>query len=76
MGNFFSRVRSRKKPIAPLEARHRSAGVGHLIVIALRQGRKLLWNPLQELFTREGAKEGNERVAHDMRKPCDHSFIG
>src|SRR5688572_1701425 len=38
MGNFFEAVRSRKAPIAPVEAGHRSAVVGHLIVIALRTG--------------------------------------
>ena len=38
MGNFFAAVRSRKDPVSPVESGHRSAVVGHLIVIALRTG--------------------------------------
>lgn len=76
MGNFFNAVRSRKDPIAPVEAGHRSATVGHLIVIALRTGRKLQWNPEQEKFTGDGAKEANAHLARAMRKPYDYSFAG
>jgi len=76
MGNFFDCVRSRKDPIATVEHGHRSASVGHLIVIALRLGRKLQWNPATEFFTGDGAKEGNAQVAREMRKPYDYSFVG
>ena len=41
MGNFFNAVRTRKDPISPVEDGHRSATVGHLIVIALRTGRSV-----------------------------------
>jgi hypothetical protein len=76
MGNFFDCVRSRKNPIAPVEAGHRSASVGHLIVIALRLGRKLQWDAGKELFTGDGAKEANTHLAREMRKPYDYSFAG
>ncbi len=76
MGNFFKCVRSRKDPIAKVENGHRSAVVGHLIVIALRQGRKFQWDAEKELFVGEGAEEGNAHVAREMRKPYDYSFIG
>jgi len=76
MGNFFECVRTRKNPIAPVEGGHRSASVGHLIVIALRQGRKFQWDPVQEIFVGDGAKEGNAHLAREMRKPYDYSFVG
>ena len=75
MGNFFDCVRSRKDPISCVETAHRSACVGHLIIIALRTGLKLQWNPDQEKFTGEGAAEANKHLAREMRKPYDYSFI-
>lgn len=75
MGNFFSCVRSRKDPVSPVETGHRSAVVGHLIVIALRLGKKLQWDAKTEMFVGEGAKEGNAHLAREMRKPYDYSFV-
>jgi len=76
MGNFFDCVRTRKNPIAPVEGGHRSASVGHLIVIALRQGKKFQWNPVSEEFVGTNAKDGNAHLAREMRKPYDYSFAG
>jgi predicted dehydrogenase len=76
MGNFFECVRTRKNPIAPVEAGHRSASVGHLIVIALRLGRKFQWDAAKELFIGDGAKEANDQLAREMRKPYDYTFAG
>jgi predicted dehydrogenase len=76
MGNFFNSVRSRKDPISSVEQGHRSAVIGHLIVIALRQGRKFQWDPEKEVFIGDGAKEGNAQLAREMRKPYDYSFVG
>jgi predicted dehydrogenase len=75
MKNFFDSVRSRKDPISSVESGHRSACVGHLIVIALRLGRKLKWDPEKEVFTGHGAKEANAHLAREMRKPYDYSFF-
>jgi predicted dehydrogenase len=75
MGNFFNSVRSRKDPISSIEQGHRSAVIGHLIVIALRQGRKFQWDPEREIFVGDGAKEGNAQLAREMRKPYDYSFL-
>lgn len=74
MGNFFACVRSRKDPISPVEVGHRSAVVGHLIVIAMRLGKKFQWDPQQEIFVGDGAKEGNAQLAREMRKPYDFGF--
>ena len=76
MGNFFNCVRSRKDPICHVEVGHRSACVGHLIVIALRLGKKFQWDPVKEMFTGEGAAEANQHVAREMRKGYDYSLVG
>jgi hypothetical protein len=76
MGNFFDAVRSRKDPVSPVEAGHLSANVGHLIVIALRTGRTLHWDPDGQKFVGDHAKEGNAHLARRMRKPYDYSFAG
>jgi predicted dehydrogenase len=74
MGNFFNCTRTRQQPICNVEVGHRSATVGHLIVIAERTGRKLHWNPETEVFVGDGAAEGNTHLAREMRKPYDYSF--
>ena len=71
MSNFFQAVKSRKDPISPVEAGHKSAVVGHLIVIALRTGRSLKWDPAKEVFVGDGASEANKHLARAMRKPYD-----
>jgi predicted dehydrogenase len=75
MGNFFDCVRSRKDPIAHVEQGHRSAVIGHLIIIALWLGRKLQWDPAKEVFVGDGANEANKHLAREMRKPYDYSFV-
>jgi predicted dehydrogenase len=76
MGDFFQAVRTRKDPICPVEGGHQSATVGHLIVIALRTGRALRWDPSKEKFVGDGAKEANAHLERRMRKPYDYSFAG
>jgi predicted dehydrogenase len=74
MGNFIAAVKSRKDPISPVEAGHKSAVVGHLIVIALRTGKSLKWDPAAEHFVGEHAAEANKHLAREMRKPYNYSF--
>jgi predicted dehydrogenase len=74
MGNFIEAVRARKDPISPVEAGHQSAIVGHLIVIALRTGRKLRWDPTNEKFVGDGAGDANAHLSRKMRKPYDYGF--
>ncbi len=76
MGNFFDAVRTRKDPISPVEAGHRSASVGHLIVIALRLGLKCQWDPAAEMFVGDHASAANAHLAREMRKPYDYGFAG
>ena len=75
MRNFFDCVHSRQDPVAPVEAGHRSASIGHLIVIALRSGLKLEWNPDAETFAGANAAEANAYLARQMRPPFDYSFV-
>ncbi len=76
MGNFVDCLRSRKDPVANVETAHRSACIGHLIIIALRTGLKLQWDPEKEIFKGEGAADANKHLAREMRKPYDYSFAG
>jgi len=73
MGNFIDCVKSRKVPICPAETGHRSASLCHLGVIAIRLGRKLKWDPVNEQFI--GDTEANTYVSREMRKPYDYSMI-
>lgn len=75
MRNFFDCMRSRRDPVASVETGHYSAVVGHLIIIAMRAGRKFLWDAAQERFHGEGANEANRHLAREMRPPYDYSFI-
>ena len=59
-----------------MEDGHLSAAIGHLIIVALRTGSKLRWDPAKEAFLGEGAKEASGYLAREMRKPYDYSFIG
>ena len=75
MKNFFDCIGSRQDPIASVENGHRSACIGHLIIIALRTGLKLQWNPEKEIFTGDGAAEANRHLAREMRAPYDYKFV-
>jgi predicted dehydrogenase len=75
MRNFIDCMGSRKDPISNVEGGHRSASIGHLIIIALRTGRKLEWDPVKEIFTGDGAAEANPHIAREQRKPYDYSFV-
>jgi predicted dehydrogenase len=76
MRNFFDAVRSRKDPISKVEDGHRSAVIGHLIIIALRTGKKLQWDAATETFAGESAREAGTYLAREMRKPYDYTFVG
>lgn len=76
MRNFFDSVRSRQDPVAPVEDGHRSASIGHLIIIALRTGLSLTWDPVREQFTGAGADTANPMRERPMRAPYNYDFAG
>lgn len=65
--NFIDSVRSRKDPIAPVEAGHQASYLGMIAEIAIRLGRTLHWNPKEEMFTDDA--EANRLLSAPMRSP-------
>ena len=62
--DFIECIKSRKQPIAPVEAGHRSASIGHLGTIACILGQKLKWDPAAERFV------GNDMANNMLSRPC------
>ena len=48
--NWFECIHTRARPSAHAEIGHRSASLGHLIILAHKLGRSLGWDPVRELF--------------------------
>jgi len=65
--NFLDCVRTRALTIASCEAAHRSASVGHLGVIAIETGRKILWDPATETII--GDPDAEKLLSRAYRKP-------
>jgi hypothetical protein len=62
--DFIDCVKTRKQPIAPVDAGHRSASLGHLGTIACILGRKLQWDPAAENFVGDDVANGM------LSRPC------
>ena len=67
MQNWFDCIKSRERPICDVEIGHRSATVCHLGNIAIRLGRKLVWDPVAERFPED--EQANRLIAKPMRSP-------
>ncbi len=65
--NFIECVRSRKDPIAPVEAGHQASYLGMIAEISIRLGRPLRWDPKTETFP--GDAEANGLLSAPMRSP-------
>jgi predicted dehydrogenase len=65
--DFLDCVKSRKDPYFPVDIGHRVSTVCHLANIAIRLGRKLKWDPEQEVFL--GDSSANAMMARPMREP-------
>lgn len=66
--NFIQGVRTRKAPIANVEAAHRAISVGLLGEISYLTGEKLKWNPDTEQLIGASA-EANALLTRSYRKP-------
>ncbi|MGB6194148.1 MAG: gfo/Idh/MocA family oxidoreductase, partial [Terracidiphilus sp.] len=53
--NFLDCVRSRKETITPVETGHHSTIPGHLGLISMLEGRKIHWDPAQEVIVNDSA---------------------
>ena len=65
--NFLDAIKSRQDPIEPVEIGHRTASICHLGNIAMRLGRKLVWDPAAERFPSDA--EANAMLTRPLRTP-------
>ena len=65
--NFLECVRTRGETSASIEVAHRSVSVAHLANIAMRLGRPLKWDPVEERF--DGDAEADRFLSRPMRSP-------
>ncbi len=64
--NWFDCMRSRARPNADVEIGHRTASVCHLLNITRQLGRRLKWNPDNEVFPDD--EEANELLDRPRRE--------
>jgi predicted dehydrogenase len=65
--NFIQCVRSRKDPIAPVEAGHQASYLGMIAELSVKLGRQLRWDPKTETFPDDA--EANRLLSAPMRSP-------
>jgi predicted dehydrogenase len=65
--DFIDCVRSRQETLEPAEVGHRVTSLGHLGHIAIHTGRKLHWDPDQEVFV--GDDDANRYLDRPIHKP-------
>jgi predicted dehydrogenase len=65
--NFIHCVRTRKDPIATVEAGHQASYLGMIAEISIRLKRKLRWEPAAERFV--GDREADRLLSMPMRSP-------
>ena len=67
LGNLFAAVKSRKDPVSNIEDAVRSDIISHVSDIAIRCGRKLVWDPVKEQFV--GDEKANRMLFRAHREP-------
>ncbi len=72
-GNWLDCIKTRKQPISPIEIGHRSCSVCLISHIAMKSGRKLMWNPETEKFVNDS--EANAMLSRPQRKPYGTSYV-
>jgi len=65
--DFLDAIKTRSRPLADVEIGHRSATVCHLGNIALRLGRKVRWDPVEEDFIDD--RQASAMRLRDYRAP-------
>jgi predicted dehydrogenase len=64
-GNWLDSVKTRKAPISPIEAGHRSCSACLLHHIAMKLKRKIYWDPEKEMFKNDD--EANKMLSRPQR---------
>jgi hypothetical protein len=59
-------IKSRRRPVADVEIGHRTATVCHLCTITRQLGRRLKWDPENEIFA--GDDEANQMLDRPPRQ--------
>jgi predicted dehydrogenase len=67
VGNFLECIKSRGETVAPVEIAHRSISVGLLGEIAMTIGKKIMWNPENEVII--GNPVASRLLARPYRQP-------
>lgn len=67
IGNFLDCIRTRRQTITPIETAHRSISIAHLANIAILSGRRVQWDPVNEIFVNDPA--ANRMLSRGMRAP-------
>ena len=65
-GDFIDSIKTRRDPVAPVEAGHLASMFGLISEVAGRTGRKLDWDPTAERFIDDDA---NRLLARPLRAP-------
>ena len=68
--NWLNCIRSGNQPVAPIEVAHRSNSACLLHWIAMKLGRTISWDPIQEAFTPEDP-EASLLLSYNRRKEYD-----
>ncbi|NQU25517.1 MAG: Gfo/Idh/MocA family oxidoreductase [Candidatus Nealsonbacteria bacterium] len=66
-GNFLEAVKTRKDPVSNIEDAVHSDIISHVSDIAIRCGRKVVWDPVKEQFI--GDDEANRMLSRAHREP-------
>lgn len=68
-GNFLQAVKSREDPVSNIEDAVHSDAISHVSDIAIRVGRKVVWDPLAEDFP--GDEEASRMLSRAHRPPWE-----
>ncbi len=72
-GNWLECIKTRKKPISPIEIGHKACVVCLISHIAMKFPRKLKWDNEKEQFVKD--KEANELLSREQRKPYGTNYV-
>jgi hypothetical protein len=71
--NFLDCVKSRQQPVENLEVGHHISTVAHLGNLALRTGRRIVWDPASEQVV--GDAQANKLVSVTYREPWSLPYL-